>query len=137
MPGPAGPDAARRADTALALALLALFAASALWRPLLPIDETRYASVAWEMWLRGDPLLPMLNGEPYAHKPPLLMWLLHAGWAVGGVGTLWPRLLQALLAAATVAATVALARTLWPRQPALPGLAALLLVACPVFAYHA
>ncbi len=129
--------AAVRGDTALALALVALFAVAVMWRPLLPIDETRYASVAWEMWLRGDLLLPTLNGEPYAHKPPLLLWLLHAGWAVGGVGTLWPRLLQALLAAATLAATVALARTLWPRRPALAGQAALLLVACPVFAYHA
>ncbi len=126
-----------RADAAGALALLALFAVGVMWRPLLPIDETRYASVAWEMWLRGDALLPTLNGQPYAHKPPLLLWLLHAGWAAGGVGTLWLRLLQALLAAATLAATVALARTLWPRRSALPGQAALLLVACPVFAYHA
>ncbi len=32
-------------------------------RPLFPIDETRYAAVAWEMWLRDDFLVPHLNGE--------------------------------------------------------------------------
>ena len=31
-------------------------------RPLLAIDETRYLSVAWEMWLRHDWLVPYLNG---------------------------------------------------------------------------
>ena len=36
------------------IALWAVLVLSALWlRPLLPIDETRYLSVAWEMWLRG------------------------------------------------------------------------------------
>ncbi|HEY3011669.1 MAG TPA: hypothetical protein VGJ36_02890, partial [Gemmatimonadales bacterium] len=40
-------------------------------RPLLPVDETRYLSVAWEMWRRGDWLVPYLNGSPYTDKPPL------------------------------------------------------------------
>jgi hypothetical protein len=58
-----------------------LFAIACIWlRPLWPVDETRYASVAWEMWLRGDFLVPYINGEPYSHKPPLLFWLIHAGW---------------------------------------------------------
>ena len=51
----------RRPEPAL-LALLAgwaAFAAASIWlRPLWPVDETRYASVAWEMWLRGDFLVP-------------------------------------------------------------------------------
>src|SRR5262247_2750100 len=51
----------------------------------IPIDETRYLSVAWEMWLRGDFALPMLNGVPYTHKPPVLFWLMHLGWSVFGV----------------------------------------------------
>ena len=46
----------------LLILLTALFT-----RPLLPVDETRYASVAWEMWSRGDFLVPYLNGEPYSH----------------------------------------------------------------------
>ena len=50
---------------------LVILLTALLTRPLLPVDETRYASVAWEMWSRGDFLVPYLNGEPYSHKPPL------------------------------------------------------------------
>ena len=68
-----------------------LFAIACIWlRPLWPVDETRYASVAWEMWLRGDFLVPHINGEPYSHKPPLLFWLIQAGWALFGVNDWWP-----------------------------------------------
>ena len=37
---------------ALLLGWAALSLASVWLRPLWPVDETRYASVAWEMWLR-------------------------------------------------------------------------------------
>ena len=53
-------------------------------RPLLPIDETRYLSVAWEMWLRHDWLVPHLNGSPYPDKPPFLFWGILLGWRVFG-----------------------------------------------------
>jgi 4-amino-4-deoxy-L-arabinose transferase-like glycosyltransferase len=46
-----------------------LFLVSLLTRSLIPVDETRYTSVAWEMWLRGDYLVPHLNGATYSHKP--------------------------------------------------------------------
>lgn len=51
----------------------------------LPIDETRYLAVAWEMRQSGEFLVPHLNGATYAHKPPLLFWLINAGWLVTGV----------------------------------------------------
>lgn len=38
-------------------------------------DEIRYAEVAREMVLLGDPVLPHLNGEPYSDKPPMFFWL--------------------------------------------------------------
>ncbi|MDP1533672.1 MAG: dolichyl-phosphate-mannose--protein mannosyltransferase, partial [Rubrivivax sp.] len=57
------------------LLLAALTAVVLSTRPLSPIDETRYVGVAWEMWLRGDFLVPFKNGEPYSHKPPLLFWM--------------------------------------------------------------
>lgn len=45
------------------LALLAILAFVGITtRPLTPIDETRYVSAAWEMWLRGDFLVPFKNG---------------------------------------------------------------------------
>jgi 4-amino-4-deoxy-L-arabinose transferase-like glycosyltransferase len=53
--------------------------------PPLPIDETRYLAVAWEMRHSGEFLVPHLNGATYAHKPPLLFWLINAGWALTGV----------------------------------------------------
>ncbi|MCM2131340.1 ArnT family glycosyltransferase [Larsenimonas rhizosphaerae] len=81
----------------LILSLLWLvLAASALMRPLLPIDETRYVSVAWEMWQGHHFWVPLMNGAPYADKPPLLFWLIHAGWAVFGVNDWWPRLISPL-----------------------------------------
>jgi 4-amino-4-deoxy-L-arabinose transferase-like glycosyltransferase len=87
-------------------------------RPLLPVDETRYATVAWEMWHRGDLLVPHLNGVPYSDKPPLLFWLIQAGWRIFGVGEAWPRLLPALFSLVNLVLTAALARRLWPDRPA-------------------
>ncbi len=101
-----------------ALALAALFL-----RPLWPVDETRYIAVAWEMWQRGDFLVPHLNGEPYSHKPPLLFWLVHAGWAVFGVNEWWPRLLPALLSISSVFLMRRLARQCWPTATVLPDMA--------------
>lgn len=53
--------------------------------PPLPIDETRYLAVAWEMREGGDFLVPHLNGAPYAQKPPMLFWLINLGWMASGV----------------------------------------------------
>jgi 4-amino-4-deoxy-L-arabinose transferase-like glycosyltransferase len=50
-----------------------------------PIDETRYLAVAWEMRQSGEFLVPHLNGATYAHKPPLLFWLINLGWLFTGV----------------------------------------------------
>lgn len=99
-----------------------------LLRPLLPVDETRYLSVAWEMWQRGDFLVPYLNGEPYSHKPPLLFWLIHAGWALFGVNAWSARLVAPLLSLLCLLLTLRLARALWPQQAAAgPSLAVWLL----------
>ena len=46
----------------------------------MPVDETRYLAVAWDMWREGNFLVPHLNGEPYSHKPPLLFWLIHLAY---------------------------------------------------------
>jgi 4-amino-4-deoxy-L-arabinose transferase-like glycosyltransferase len=93
-----------------------LLVASLLSRALIPIDETRYTTVAWEMWLRGDWLVPHLNGATYSHKPPLLFWLIQLGWQVFGVNEWWPRIIPFLFAFGTLLVTGALARRLWPSQ---------------------
>lgn len=66
------------------LLLGALFVVSVLARPLLPIDETRYLTVSWEMLLQGHVFVPTLNFEPYFQKPPLLFWLIDMAWAIFG-----------------------------------------------------
>ena len=75
----------------LALGIFSLF-----MRPPVPLDETRYLAVAWQMHIDGDWLVPHLNGNPYSQKPPLFFWLINAGWTVFGVNEWWPRLLPAL-----------------------------------------
>ena len=82
----------------LLLGWFALAVAALFLRPLWPVDETRYVAVAWEMWQRGDFWVPYLNDAPYSHKPPLLFWLMQAGWALFGVNEWWPRLLSPLFA---------------------------------------
>ncbi|MBT9540727.1 glycosyltransferase family 39 protein [Thiobacillus sp.] len=122
------PDISGRGALLLSLLLLAALAVVALLtRPLAPIDETRYVSAAWEMWLRGDFLVPFKNGEPYSHKPPFMFWMFHAGWAVFGVNDWWPRLVLPLFSAGSMLLTYLLARRLWPERAGLGGQAALVL----------
>jgi len=114
-------DASMNLDFRILLAPVAawalLVAAAIVARPLLPVDETRYLAVAWEMWQRGDFLVPHLNGETYSHKPPLLFWAMHLGWAVFGVNDWWPRLVAPLFGLAALLLTFRLARQLWPDTP--------------------
>jgi len=122
-------------DLRVPLIWLALLAAVTLAvRPPIPVDETRYLSVAWEMWTSGNLLVPHLNGLPYSHKPPLLFWLINAGWELFGVAGWWPRLVPALCLAASLFLTLALGRELWPGRPALPRRAAVLLQGSLLFA---
>ncbi len=89
-----------------------------------PLYSTRTLAVAWEMWDQGSWLVPLFNGAPYSHKTPLLPWLIHAGWLVGGVNDIWPRLLMVLLGAVAIAQAGVLASRLYPRRPQLPALTA-------------
>lgn len=115
----------------LALAVLAVLTGVAfITRPMTPIDETRYISVAWEMWLRGDWLVPYKNGEPYSHKPPLMMWLYQIGWAVFGVSEWWPRLVSPLFSAVGLFLTLSVARRLWPDAADLGARAVTVLASC-------
>jgi len=127
---------ASRIDPAAAIAVasvaVAVAAAIAL-RPLLPVDETRYMTVAWEMWSRGSIFVPYLNGETYAHKPPLFFWLIHLAWSVGGVSETAARLVPGALALGTLAATGWIARRLWPDDARARTAAVVMLTGMPVF----
>ncbi len=100
------------------LTLLAL-----LGRHVMAINETRYLSVAWEMWLRGDLLVPHLNGEPYHHKPPLLFWLINLSWRLFGVSEWAARLIPALIGVAGALLAMPLSALIWPAKPRLRSLA--------------
>lgn len=85
-------------EPALGLLLLWLVATIGV-RPLLQPDEGRYASVALAM-MRGDGLVPLLDGLPFFHKPPLLYWIGIGAMHVFGVTVFAVRLAPALLGVA-------------------------------------
>ncbi len=115
---------------------LLLFLASLFARSIWPVDETRMLSVAWEMWTRGEFVLPSLNGELYARQPPLMAWLIDAGWSLFGVNDWWPRLLPALFSLASLAVVQRLARLLWRENREIGRLAPLVLLGTPLWALY-
>jgi 4-amino-4-deoxy-L-arabinose transferase-like glycosyltransferase len=120
----------RRRAALFVVALWAVGVAGGLAaRPAWPIDETRYLAVAWEMWQGGDLLVPHLNGVPYSDKPPLLFWLVAAGWRLFGVSEWWARLVPTLFALASLLLTARLARRLWPDREDVAHAAPLFLLA--------
>jgi 4-amino-4-deoxy-L-arabinose transferase-like glycosyltransferase len=120
----------RRRAALFVVALWAVGVAGGLAaRPAWPIDETRYLAVAWEMWQGGDLLVPHLNGVPYSDKPPLLFWLVAAGWRLFGVSEWWARLVPSLFALGSLLLTARLARRLWPDREDVAHAAPLFLLA--------
>ena len=98
----AGPLPARQpwpawtASAGWVLGALAVWLLCTAWaRPLLLPDEGRYGEVARQMWL-GDGLVPMLNGVPFFHKPPLSYWVNMLGLSVFGAQPFSVRLAPAL-----------------------------------------
>lgn len=82
--------------------------------PPVPIDETRYLSIAWEMRQSGELITLHLNGFPYFDKPPLLFWLLNLDWSLFGVSLWGARVLPVLFAAGCIAVVQKLERSLDP-----------------------
>lgn len=98
----------------LALIAFAVVALSGIvLRPLIPIDETRYVSVAWEMRVTGDWLVPHKNGAFYTDKPPLLFWLINLVWTVTGVSDWAARIVGPLFGLLAIAGAWALGRRMW------------------------
>jgi len=94
-----------------AMLLLAGLFSRSLW----PVDETRFAAMAWEMWSSRQWLLPSLNGavEPVA---PLYLWATAAGWTFLGPVDWWLRLLPPVFGLASLLLVARLARRLWPEE---------------------
>src|SRR5262245_13736571 len=58
----------------LLLAAFALLVGGRLGLPLLEPEESLYAVVPRDMMTDGRFVVPVLRGEPYLDKPPLLYW---------------------------------------------------------------
>lgn len=118
----------------LALVMGALMLVVDQIRPPIPVDETRYLTVAWELWVRGEYILPTLNFEPYHHKPPMLFWLINIMWAIFGEAHLWAaRLIPYFAALGALFMTYRLGRVLWPTTHEPAALATVMLAATPFF----
>lgn len=105
-------------------------------RSYFPTDETRYVTVAWNMWLSGDYLVPTLNGVAYSHKPPLLFWLINLGWKIFGINEWWPRIVPSLFALASVLMTQRIASVLWPNQAQIQKNATFILLSCGLWVVY-
>lgn len=113
---------------------LAVSLAGVLLRPALPVDETRYLAVAWEMHLSGDWLVPTKNFAVYPDKPPLLFWAINLVWSLTGVSDTAARMVGPGFAAIALWLTGRLAQALWPEDAGIGVRAILALVALPLFA---
>lgn len=69
---------------------------------LLEPDEGRYAEIPREMLLRGDWVVPYLQGQPYLDKPPLMYWLIMISYSIFGVHDWAARIPPALAVHATI-----------------------------------
>ncbi len=110
----------RRTSPAALLSLLALWLLATLGlRPLLLPDEGRYTEVARAM-MHGDALVPMLDGLPFFHKPPLFYWLDIAAMRVFGENVFACRF-GSLVGAWLMGASLLLAMRRWhgPRAAAI------------------
>ena len=114
------------------LSLLALWLLATLGlRPLLLPDEGRYANVARDMLVSGDGLVPLLNGLPFFHKPPLMYWLDMAAMALVGVNQFSARVAP-FIGAWVMGAALFLAVRRW-HGPLLARRSLLVLATCPFF----
>ena len=82
---------------AAALLLCVLYLADLSGMGLVSKDEPRYADIGRAMARTGDLTTPRLWGEPWFEKPPLLYWMIAAGFKAGLGPELAPRLPVALL----------------------------------------
>src|SRR5262245_10687388 len=109
--------------------LLVFFVAAALFLsrlgcPLLEPQEARYAEIPRQM-LEQETLnawlTPVLHGQPYVDKPPLLYWLVMLSYGVFGVHDWAARLVPGLAGCLTVLATFLWGRRVAGERAALAG----------------
>lgn len=114
-------------DVLLLLALgLVVVAAGLGLRDPWPADEPLHALIARNMLASGNWLVPMVGGDVFQDKPPLLFWMQAIFYRLTGserIGFLLPSLLAGL---GTVLLVYDLGRRLWSREAGLAAALALL-----------
>ncbi|ENU5815518.1 ArnT family glycosyltransferase [Vibrio fluvialis] len=110
--------------------MVALFfiSVNVLFRPIFPIDETRYVSVAWEMWLDNNWLVPHINGATYDHKPPFMFWLFSSIWALFGTSETVTRMVVPGFSLINLYLVSKLAQKVYPDSPQAKWLSPLILI---------
>ncbi len=114
------------------LLLLAIGSAMFLTRlsgPLREPEETRYAEIPRQMLAEGRFVEPVLHGQPYYQKPPLMYWLVMGAYRVFGVHDWAARLVPALASLATVLVTWLWGRSVFGSRTGLAAALVLLLSA--------
>ncbi len=84
-------------------------------------DEPYYAACAREMLDRHDWVVPTFNGSLFPEKPPLMYWMMMAGFKVFGVHEFGARCGAALCGVATALGTYVLGRRLFSPEAGLWG----------------
>ena len=101
----------------LLLLLAGLLFYARLGCPLLEPEEARYAEIPRQMLAEGRWLAPVLHGEDYFQKPPLLYWLIMVCYQIFGVHDWAARLVPATAGILTVLIIYGWARwTVGPRS---------------------
>jgi 4-amino-4-deoxy-L-arabinose transferase-like glycosyltransferase len=136
---PAGIAADRQHPSPLpALALLLLVAGllffTKLRAPLLEPQEPRYAEIPRQMLQEGSFVVPVLHGEPYLDKPPLLYWLVMGSYSLFGVSDRSARLVPGIAGVLCVLLTYLWGRRAVGERAGLCG--ALILCLSPGFVYR-
>jgi hypothetical protein len=94
-------------------------------------DEGRYAEIPREMMVRGEWIIPYLQGEPYLDKPPLMYWLVGISYRFLGAQNWSARLIPALAIHACILLSYLFGRRILSERGAFWG--ALLLAVAPGF----
>ncbi|MFZ5792454.1 MAG: ArnT family glycosyltransferase [Pseudomonadota bacterium] len=122
--------AARLSSTFLPISIgpaaiwLLLVASTLAARPPLASVDSLVLAQAWWGWSATH----TAEADAFANHPPLLGWLIHAGWALFGVSQAWARLVGPLFGLGAILLAGPVARLLWPRRPQAVATAPVILV---------
>jgi dolichol-phosphate mannosyltransferase len=127
-------DAVARRSLVLLAIVSGLLFFTKLDAPLLEPQEPRYAEIPRQMLCAGNFVVPVLHGEPYLDKPPLLYWLVMGSYTLFGVSDRAARFVPGCAGMLTVLVAYLWGRKVAGERAGLCG--ALILALSPGFVYR-